>query len=98
MENILCQDNKSIIPLENNSKSSSSKRTGALNVRCFFLTDQIWKKNLSVVHCPTNKMVGDYVSKPLQGKQRIQNFEETDHGTQVLLIKLGNRSVSEDSN
>ena len=67
-ENILYQDNKSTILLEKNGKSSSSKRTRALNIRYFFLTDQIAKKNLTVEYCPTDKMVGDYMSKPLQGK------------------------------
>ena len=43
-KNILYQDNKSAIPLETNGKRSSSSRTRALNIRCFFLTDQVEKK------------------------------------------------------
>ena len=35
------QDNKSTILLENNGKASSGKRTGALNVRHFMVTDQV---------------------------------------------------------
>ena len=42
--NILCQDNKSAIPLETNGKRSSSNRTRALNICYFFLTDQVEKK------------------------------------------------------
>ena len=68
-QNILCQDNKSTILLLNNGKRSSSKRTRAFNIRYFFLTDQIEKKNLSVEYCSTTSMVADYMSKPLQGKQ-----------------------------
>lgn len=67
-KNILYQDNKSTILLENNGKRSSSKRTRALNIRYFFLTDQIEKGNLIVEYCPTGDMVADYFSKPLQGK------------------------------
>jgi hypothetical protein len=37
--NILYQDNKSAILLEKNGKRSSSKRTRALNIRYFFLTE-----------------------------------------------------------
>ena len=37
--NILYQDNKSAILLETNGKKSSGKRTRALNIRYFFLTD-----------------------------------------------------------
>jgi hypothetical protein len=68
-KNILYQDNKSTMLLLNNGKCSSSKRTRAFNIRYFFLTDQIEKKNLSVEYCPTNGMIADYMSKPLQGKQ-----------------------------
>ena len=39
-KNVLCQDNKSAILLETNGKKSSGKRTRALNIRYFFVTDQ----------------------------------------------------------
>jgi hypothetical protein len=67
-QNVLYQDNKSTILLENNGKHSSSKRTRALNIRYFFLTDQVEKGNLSIEYCPAGDMIGDYMSKPLQGK------------------------------
>jgi hypothetical protein len=67
-KNILYQDNKSTILLENNGKKSSSKRTRALNIRYFFMTDQIEKGNVIVEYCPTGEMVADYFSKPLQGQ------------------------------
>jgi len=67
--NILYQDNKSTILLLENGKASSSKRTRALNIRYFYLTDQIEKGNIEVHYCPTDKMIADYHSKPLQGKQ-----------------------------
>jgi len=34
----------------------------------FYLTDQIEKGNIEVHYCPTNKMVANCHSKPLQGK------------------------------
>jgi hypothetical protein len=67
-QNILFQDNKSTILLLNNGKKSSTQRTRALNIRYFFLTDQIEKGNLEVLYCPTDLMLADYMSKPLQGK------------------------------
>ena len=73
--NILYQDNKSTMLLLNNGKRSSSKRTRAFNIRYFFLTDQIEKKNLSVEFCSTTKMIADYMSKPLQGKM-FQEFKK----------------------
>ena len=67
-ENVLYQDNKSTILLLENGKKSSSKRTRALNIRYFYLTDQVEKGNLKVKYCPTDKMIADFHSKPLQGK------------------------------
>ena len=58
--------------LEENGKSSSGKRTRALNIRYFFLTDQIEKGNLNVIYCPTADMVADFMSKPLQGEKFIK--------------------------
>ena len=66
-DNILHQDNKSTIILAEKGKSSSGKRTRALNIRFFFIHDQINQGNLRVVYCPTKDMRGDYFTKPLQG-------------------------------
>jgi len=66
-KNIIYQDNKSAILLEENGKKSSGKRTRALNIRYFFMTDQIQKKNATIEYCPTDSMTGDYMTKPLQG-------------------------------
>ena len=67
-KNILYQDNKSATLLEKNGKRCSGKRIRALNIRYFFVTDQIEKGNLMVECCPTGNMV-DFMTKPLQGKQ-----------------------------
>jgi hypothetical protein len=63
------QDNTSAIQLERNGKESSSKRTRHLNIRFFFIKDCIDKQYLTVEYCPTDDMVGDYPSKPLQGSK-----------------------------
>jgi len=68
-ENVLLQDNKSTILLASNGKKSSSKRTRALNIRYFFVTDQVEKGNIIIRYCPTDHMLGDFMSKPLQGKK-----------------------------
>ena len=67
--NILYQDNKSTILLHENGRRSAGKRSRALNVRYFFLSDQISKKNLMIEYMPTDDMVSDYMSKPLQGEK-----------------------------
>ena len=61
------QDNKSTILLINNGKRSSGRNTRAFNIRYFFLTDQVEKGNLSIEYYPTNDMVADFWTKPLQG-------------------------------
>jgi hypothetical protein len=65
--NYLYQDNKSAILLEKNGKRSSSKRTRAINIRYFFVTDQSEKGNLEIEYCPTGEMIADFMTKPLQG-------------------------------
>ena len=67
-QNILYQDNKSAILLEKNGKRSSSKRTRALNIRYFFITDQVEKGNMYIEYCPTGEMTADFMTKPLQGE------------------------------
>jgi hypothetical protein len=66
-DNVLFQDNKNSILLDKNGKASSSKRTKHINIRYFFITDRVKKKEVSVVECPTGDMIGDFATKPLQG-------------------------------
>ena len=66
-ETVLYQDNKSTMLLLNNGKGSSTKHTRHLNIRYFFLADRIANKELRIEYCPTDDMLADYFSKPLQG-------------------------------
>jgi hypothetical protein len=66
-DNVLFQDNKSSILLENNGKASSSKHTKHINIRYLFITDRVKKEELSVVWCPTVDMIGYFATKSLQG-------------------------------
>jgi len=68
-DNILYQDNKSAILLEKNGKGSSSKRTRHINIRYFFITDNVEKNNLRIEYCPTDDMLGDYFTKPTTGEK-----------------------------
>jgi hypothetical protein len=52
--NIVYQDNKSAILLETNGKRSLGKQTRALNIRYFFITDQVEKGNAQIEHCGTD--------------------------------------------
>jgi hypothetical protein len=63
------QDNTSAILLEKNGKESSSKRTRHINIRYFYITDCVEKQYLNIEYCPTDDMLGDFPSKPLQGRK-----------------------------
>jgi len=86
---ILYQDNKSAILLESNGRKSSSKRTKHIHMRYYFITDQIRSKELSIEHCPTESMVADFFTKPLQGqlfykfRSIIMNLENKQKQTKV---------------
>ena len=66
-DNHLHQDNKSSILLDNNGKSLSTKSTKHINIWYLFITDRVNNGEVSVVWCPTGGMIGDYMTKPLQG-------------------------------
>ena len=61
------QDNTSSILLERNGRRSSTKRTKHMDIRYFYVTEQVGRKTIHVTHCPTEEMVGDFFTKPLQG-------------------------------
>jgi hypothetical protein len=65
-DNILFQD-KSAILLEKNGKALSSKHTKHVNIWYFFITNRVDKGNVSLVWCLTGDMIGDFMTKPLQG-------------------------------
>ena len=71
-QNIIYQDNKSTILLKENGRKSAGKRSRALNIRYFFISDQIEKGNMEIEYCPTESMVGDLLTKPLQGSKFIE--------------------------
>ena len=61
--------------MEKNGKASSGKRTKHINIRYFFITDRINKRELNVEYCPTDEMVADFFTKPLQG-QKFTKFRK----------------------
>jgi hypothetical protein len=64
---VLNQDNQSTIKLSENGKASSGKGARHINIRYFFITDRIARKEVAIQYCPTKQMVADYFTKPLQG-------------------------------
>ena len=75
-DNIVYQDNQSAILLEKNGKKSSGKRTRHLSLTYYFITDQIEKKKARVAYCPSDDMIGDFFTKPLQGA-KFKKFRDS---------------------
>ena len=67
-DNVIHQDNLNTIQLIKNGRGSSGKRTRHINIRFYFITDRLAKGDISVTHCPTDMLVADFYTKPLQGK------------------------------
>ena len=74
-DSVIYQDNQSAILLAKNGRGSSSKRTRHINIRYFFVTDRIASKEVKVEYCPTEDMIADYFTKPLQGTI-FRNFRD----------------------
>jgi hypothetical protein len=68
-ETILFQDNKSTMLLEQNGRASAGKRSRHLDIRLFFVHDLYLKKLIKIEHCPTDNMIGDYMTKPIHGSK-----------------------------
>jgi hypothetical protein len=67
-ESIVYQDNKSTIHLAENGRALSGRRTRHINIiRYFFVKDRIASGEVKIEHCPTQEMMADFFTKPLQG-------------------------------
>jgi Reverse transcriptase (RNA-dependent DNA polymerase) len=93
-ENIINRDNQSSMKLEMNGKNSSGKRTRHFNIKYFYITNLIERKEASIQFCPTDKMISDYLTKPTTGakfhkfRSAIMNLKEN--------VGSDSRSVLED--
>ena len=66
-EDVLMQDNKSAILLQKNWPYSTRKGSKHIHVRYFFVVDKIRNKEVKIIYCPTELMIADFNTKPLQG-------------------------------
>ena len=54
--------------LEKNDRASSLSRTKHIEIRYLFIQDRVEKVDIGLEYCHTDKMVADFMTKPLQGK------------------------------
>ena len=62
--------------MEENGMLSSTKRTKHINVRYFLMKDKIDRGEVKIEYCPTDEMIGDYFTKPLQGEKFVKFREQ----------------------
>ena len=54
--------------LEEKGRMSAGKRTRHFDIKYFYITDLIKRKELVIKYCPTKSMLADYMTKPLVGR------------------------------
>jgi hypothetical protein len=66
-ENFLEQDNESAIKLEVNGRTSAGAKSRHLDIRYFWIKENLETMGIRVRHCRTLQMLGDFFTKPQQG-------------------------------
>jgi hypothetical protein len=67
LENFLEQDNESAIKLEVNGRTSAGAKSRHLDIRYFWIKENLENMGINVRHCRTLKMLADFLTKPQQG-------------------------------
>ena len=66
--NTIFQDNQSTMKMSINGRTSCTGNSRHINVRYFFVVDKVKNKEIEIKYCPTEFMIADYFTKPLQGR------------------------------
>jgi hypothetical protein len=66
-ENIFYQDNKSTIQFAKNGRRSYIPNLRHIDIRYFWIKDRLGIENIDIVYYPTEQMLADFFTKPLQG-------------------------------
>ena len=77
--------------LEKNEHASSSSRTKHIEIRYLFIQDRIEKGDIGLEYCYTNKMVADFMTKPLQGKKFFELRDRIMGMSKVKILPKGEK-------
>ncbi|KAL7570585.1 hypothetical protein ACA910_017636 [Epithemia clementina (nom. ined.)] len=91
-KSVIKRDNMSSMKLEMNGKASSGKRTRHLNIKYFFITDQIEKEQVKIEYCPTDELWADYMTKPLMGS-KFKKFREQIMCDRIPTVRPGKNPI-----
>ena len=64
---IVYQDNQSEIRMEQNGKNSCTRNSRHIDIRYYFVAERVKKKEINIKYFPTEIMLADFFTKPLQG-------------------------------
>ena len=94
--NVVYQDNQSAIRMEINGRNSCTGNSRHIDIRYFFVKDRVDKKEVKIVYCPTEQMLADFYTKPLNGSL-FKFFREVIMGWRPItdLYKVANVSTKE---
>ena len=53
--------------LEQNGRKSCGQKSRHIDIRYFFMKDRVETEGIKIVYCPTEQMLADFFTKPLQG-------------------------------
>jgi hypothetical protein len=95
-ENVFFQDNQSAMKLEVNGRASCGQKSRHIDIRYFFMKDRIKTENITIVYCPTEEMLADFFTKPLQGKL-FEKFKRVLMGQEHIntLVRRSSTTVEE---
>ena len=69
--NLLWEDNEGAQMMAENVKVSCSSKSRHIAIKFFWITNRVKQGLLRVQHFPTDIMLADFLTKPLQGKNFI---------------------------
>ena len=80
--------------MERNGRNSCTGNSRHIDIRYFFLCGRVKLGEINVVYCPTDRMIADFFTKPLQGKS-FKMFREAIMGYNMkdLLINSGKQQM-----
>ena len=93
--NVLYQDNQSAIKMEINGRNSCTGNSRHIDIRYFFVKDQIDKGYLTVKYYSTDQMLADFFTKSLQGADFIKFRNEIMGHTSITLPTDSSREIKE---
>ena len=65
--NTIAKDNQLEIKLLKNGRDSCTWNSKHIAIKYFWVTDKIKSEEIDIQYCPTEEMLADFYSKPVQG-------------------------------